>query len=438
MMARCISILWLSLIGLRLSAASVDQITVNIAVTNAPASDGDDLTLNSDTRTWRTSPTIPASEVTIDADNGTSATNLWNHFATYPQANATLGWTATNAFNVTFLPGQAVTDSMTGTWGSMTRSTNTITTSYLVSVPAAAAPVQSTATNVFSLLVNDLGTYSTNALGGALTTTMMQNYVDRLNTQSVGGDKYFYGSVILAGNTNILTREIFFLTNAVSYFKAGTILDFEPGVIIRDSGVSENWNFEATADADTVFRWGDFTNQFVAHIRDNGHTYTGTNTFNLLTGSTVDASAITKFTNLTGSGGTVTNITQYSSTLYSPTITNVSTQVHKFPMSTSTTLAAGNNAGVDFGVTSFVRVDAGPGAAFTINGIVGGSDGRVLKIYNNTGQDMTIANQSGVDATPANRIITMTGADITTTAAGFTELIYDSNQSRWIAAYVTQ
>jgi hypothetical protein len=97
-----------------------------------------------------------------------------------------------------------------------------------------------------------------------------------------------------------------------------------------------------------------------------------------------------------------------------------------------TALANGNNAGVDFGTNIFTKIKAGPSAAFAICGIVGGADGRELKIYNSVAQNMTIANDSGVEPVAANRIYTGTGGDIATTGIGFVHLIYDSEDSRWV------
>jgi hypothetical protein len=98
-----------------------------------------------------------------------------------------------------------------------------------------------------------------------------------------------------------------------------------------------------------------------------------------------------------------------------------------------TSLATGNNAAIPVGTNSFVEV-SGPGAAFTINGINGSPnrDGKFLIILNQTGFNMTIAHDSGTDPTAANRIISMTGADRTTTGNGAATLIYSAAANRWI------
>lgn len=84
--------------------------------------------------------------------------------------------------------------------------------------------------------------------------------------------------------------------------------------------------------------------------------------------------------------------------------------------------------------TSYVKVIGS--TAMTIQGITAGIDGQILRIYNNSGQNMTIAHQNGT-ASANDRIVTMTGADVTTTGDGFVELIYDTGASRWILSYVT-
>lgn len=74
--------------------------------------------------------------------------------------------------------------------------------------------------------------------------------------------------------------------------------------------------------------------------------------------------------------------------------------------------------------------------ATTIQGITAGADGQHMKIINLTGANMTIANENA-GATAANRITTMTGADVATTGNGAAELVYDTGSSRWICTFVT-
>lgn len=98
---------------------------------------------------------------------------------------------------------------------------------------------------------------------------------------------------------------------------------------------------------------------------------------------------------------------------------------------TISSIAAGNNAGVL--VTNVLqRITGSPAGAWNLNGIAGGRDGRLLTLYNDTSQIMTLVNESGVDPVAANRIDTLIGTDITTGSRSVVQLFYDGNRSRWI------
>lgn len=96
------------------------------------------------------------------------------------------------------------------------------------------------------------------------------------------------------------------------------------------------------------------------------------------------------------------------------------------------TLVNGDNNDVALPATSFPKI-AGPTGAFAITGIAAGGDGDVLRIFNPLAQTMTIKNENAGSAA-ANRITTLTGADIVLRAAApsFVTLIYDTGSSRWI------
>jgi len=72
----------------------------------------------------------------------------------------------------------------------------------------------------------------------------------------------------------------------------------------------------------------------------------------------------------------------------------------------------------------------GPTGIFTISGLTGGVDGRVIRLYNSVAFAMTITNDA--TSTAANRFLTLTGADITTTTQGAFTFVYSSTASRWI------
>lgn len=75
----------------------------------------------------------------------------------------------------------------------------------------------------------------------------------------------------------------------------------------------------------------------------------------------------------------------------------------------------------------------GPTDVFTISGLAasgGNEDGRVIRLYNSVAYAMTIANDA--TSTAANRFLTLTGADVTTTTQGLITLVYSSTAARWI------
>jgi hypothetical protein len=74
--------------------------------------------------------------------------------------------------------------------------------------------------------------------------------------------------------------------------------------------------------------------------------------------------------------------------------------------------------------------------ATSLQGITAGINGQRLTIVNLTAANLTVANENA-GASAANRITTMTGADVATTANGTAEFIYDTGTSRWICLYVT-
>lgn len=106
-------------------------------------------------------------------------------------------------------------------------------------------------------------------------------------------------------------------------------------------------------------------------------------------------------------------------------------QLPSFAMPARTwTLANGNNDNVADPAYSTLVV-SGPSAAFAIRGIVGGTDGRILEIYNPLAQQMTIAHDNA-GSTAANRLFSPTGADVVIPASGFARLKYSTATSRWI------
>ncbi len=72
----------------------------------------------------------------------------------------------------------------------------------------------------------------------------------------------------------------------------------------------------------------------------------------------------------------------------------------------------------------------GPTNVFSLTGLTLGVDGRLIRLYNSVAFAMTLTNDA--TATAANRFLTLTGADVTTTTQGAFTLVYSSTASRWI------
>lgn len=93
------------------------------------------------------------------------------------------------------------------------------------------------------------------------------------------------------------------------------------------------------------------------------------------------------------------------------------------------TLVNGANNNIVLPTQNYLRV-AGPTGAFSISGFTLGAQGRVLDIYVTVAQTLTITNDA--ISTAENRILTLTGADVSLTGPCFVTLIYDANALRWI------
>lgn len=92
------------------------------------------------------------------------------------------------------------------------------------------------------------------------------------------------------------------------------------------------------------------------------------------------------------------------------------------------TLGNGNNNNVAIPDSSFLLI-SGPTAAFTLTGMTGGYNGRIVTLINTTTQNMSITNDA--TSTAANRFLTNTGGTLTTAGTGSFVAIYDATASRW-------
>jgi hypothetical protein len=100
------------------------------------------------------------------------------------------------------------------------------------------------------------------------------------------------------------------------------------------------------------------------------------------------------------------------------------------------TLANGANENIDVSNASYVRI-TGPTGAFSIGGFLAGADGKILHVWNHSGQAMTITNLSG-GSSSANRLYTNTGANMTLRSGDSSaSFIYDATGQVWVLLSVS-
>ncbi len=98
----------------------------------------------------------------------------------------------------------------------------------------------------------------------------------------------------------------------------------------------------------------------------------------------------------------------------------------------NTGLANGYNSGVIFGTNAYIRF-SGPSGAYTNVGFgAPGGPQRVIGQFSNPGLSFTLLDESGLEATAANRILTGTGALLNSTNNPcVVDFLYDDSASRW-------
>jgi hypothetical protein len=335
-------------------------------------SDADTITINAAARTWKATVTAPATEVLIGASAGASATNLFRQLASYRPSGPVA--LGFSSTNIITIKGR------TGQ-------------AMAVSLSAAYGTVE----------------YATNNV-------VEKEMVRTEDDQTINGIKTFTDEVNLQGG-GLLDGVT--LTNTVGiYAGSSSIIDIGGSLLVGGNAIvisnTAPYLFlrqtDASANEQNTIIQANGSNLSIVNLSDLG----------------VSPTTVARFTR--------SGVTAAAFSLF--TATNIITGDWSFTRANNTSLANGNNATIDFGNKVYVKIKAGPSAAFAICGIAGGADGRMLIIDNSIAQNMTIANDSGVEPTAANRIYTRTGSDVTTTGQGVVTLIYDTEDSRWVLVSV--
>ncbi len=95
----------------------------------------------------------------------------------------------------------------------------------------------------------------------------------------------------------------------------------------------------------------------------------------------------------------------------------------------------GSYSNVITGNKSFLRIESN--GIISVSGFQGGYDGKILVVFNNTGNNMTFQNLNTL-SDAANRINTLNGADITTTTNGVVTFIYSGAVNKWLVIAVRE
>lgn len=421
---------------LALPAFAADRITISLTVTNG-TTNGMTFVLNGSTRTFTNNVQASSIQVLTNTTGAGTKTNLYNQVALNPFSQVSI--LNMGASNISFVgaSGLAMSATVGGTptWGFVTYTTQTVATLTAVRIPVSGEPTAAIRTNISSELVTALETYSTNSLNQNSTTA--SELVGLTNSQTITGAKVFNNRASSATvgtvNSTNFVGTISLVTNG-NWWSGASV-----NTAITNATLAGTFNFAQgesymVGDGDGV----------TFYSAGSG----GDKMFGLTNGIFFFDPAITRLLNVTESKNKVLKATstgylelEYLTTLTDATIEAATfARTNHFPAQSDisfarhaiTTLANGANS-VSLGTNVFIQV-SGPSAAFTINGMDGQPvrDGKLVFILNLTGQNMTIAHDSGTEPTAANRIYTMTGADHATTGNGAATLIYSASSARWI------
>lgn len=460
---------------LTLPAAAVEIVTVTVTVTSAPNGNTNKITWQGSVRTFTNS--ISASPSTLIQQTNTpanTATQLLNHFTTYiASGGARLSITNATNFVAIGAPGVVQAVTIAGGWAGVTYTTNTVTSATPVIVPISVYPSAAVRTNVASGIVeaissatNSLGTNDT-ALANYLskgahasqtvTAPVRLNSVTSIGSLGVSTGGVFYGPIFHAPQ---MTNGSNFGKSFASFSSDGLAQQFGSSAIAQgaESLAVGTATFATNGGATAI---GSHAQAFYRGTSVGGSAVANTN--DVAIGSAAIANAgdggiaigggadIGGFLNsiIIGAGivndasnqvvlGSGTQIIKFAGPIVGATETNTTwkgTNVMNgrldFKSRANTSLANGNNAGVILGSNVYVRL-SGATTIAAIAGFAAEQDGSFHVVQFTGAITNTFLNESGVDATAANRIVTGIGADLSLTNTPLVlSMIYDATASRW-------
>ena len=443
-------------------------ITATVSVTNAAGTtNGQTIAVGADTRTWTNSVSIPATQILTNSTAGGSATNLFNHLASYGFAGISETHSGTNGVALRGTPGLAFTVTLSDGWGAVSYATNYLTNAFNLRLPITVESPQQQ-TNIGSMLVQAIdGSWNTNAIHES--SAVAANLVGLTNNQTVTGNKAFTGSsnyIVGAYLPSPKTTNLVNYGNAISSPGSATYTLQLGQSALAQAQAATAVGYSASAQGISSSAIGTGSGAMGNSGTAIGAlSYAGTANYSTALGAeasvgdthanstAVGYGATTTAANqiMLGSAGISAVVNNYLSVLGGLTVANGATNLLQtgtntvagdlaFPRYAISTLANGVNAAVPIGTNIFVEV-SGPTASFSIDGINGqpNRDGKIAIIVQQTGQAMTINNQSGSEPTAANRIICLTGSNKAIAGPSSAAIfIYSAAASRWICLSYNQ
>lgn len=470
-----------------MTAGAVDRVTVTIAVTNAPAT-GATLVGNGNTRTWTnvtTSATIATNLASIAVNHST--TNLFLALAAYPFTGPrpTLAWLRTNAITLEGPYGGAMVFTAAGGWAQITSATQSTDNAYTARWPAGGM-LSTVASNQFSAFVEGINTWATNTFN--TNAWALTNYLDvGPDTHILTAGKQVHNGIfsnitahIVGGTMSNVIGHTITITNlsvpgtGTSSMKIGasSVASGTASIAVGNSSSASEQNAAAFGRAALASGTGSTAlgNSANAAAVDSTALGNGATLLSAATNGTAvgegalvygwrgsafgsDAFASASNSMVIGPGVTASEanlaliggegqFVRINTWLDATTLTNSylrgtnRIEALSFPVYSISSLANGNNVAVP-ATNSYIRFTGTITANSTLCGLAGAQDdGRLLLLENRTGYTLTLANESGVDPTPANRIATATGSDTDLANLASAILIRDASASRWRLAMV--
>lgn len=451
------------------SAQAVDRITATITVTNPPVT-GNSITINSGVRYWTNASTASTIQTNLVGKNE-SATNLYEQIADNPYSGGViLRWSTTNTIQLIGPLGGALAGSLSGNWGTLTLSTQSGPGTYTAIYPFENITGTTNRTNQASSFVSGISAYSTNAF--TTNAAAMSNFLTKGASpqQTISGPVQLSGTVgISQGNiTNALLINatnngiIGSITNG--YWTNGTASKLTvtnlsaPGTGLFSERLGTNTTASgdfslaigalasASAEGATAIGYATVANKLGSTALGNVAEALGTNATAIGYGANAaysnsvaigaNSSATAHFQIRLGSSthkisapGLYDGPTSTNSTLLG---TNIFAGRLDAPTRANTTLANGYNSAVILG-TNLVIEFSGPSGAYTNAGFAApGGPQLVWASFDNPGLSFTLLNESGLEATAANRITTDTGGLLNSTNRTVHACFrYDTTTSRW-------